>query len=62
MPTHETALVWAALGDRDRAFALLEQAYREHANGLVWLRVDPRYESLRSDPRFTDLVRRIGLP
>jgi serine/threonine-protein kinase len=56
------AYVYVALGDRDQAFAWLEKAYDEHSDTLVFLRVEPRYDSLRSDPRFADLLRRVGLP
>jgi tetratricopeptide (TPR) repeat protein len=57
-----TALTYAALGDRDQAFAWLEKAYGEHSDQLLAVKVDPAFDSLRSDPRFTDLVRRIGFP
>jgi TolB-like protein/DNA-binding winged helix-turn-helix (wHTH) protein/Tfp pilus assembly protein PilF len=53
---------WAGLGDRDRAFALLERAYQDRIDRMVWLNVDPLLEPLRSDPRFEDLARRMGLP
>jgi tetratricopeptide (TPR) repeat protein len=56
------ALVFAGLGDKDQAFAWLEKAYEEHAFQLQWLNVEPRWDNLRSDPRFKALVRRIGLP
>jgi TolB-like protein/Tfp pilus assembly protein PilF len=57
-------LIWAyaGIGDRDRAFASLERAYEMRADRMVWLNVDPLLDPLRSDPRFTDLVRRMGLP
>ena len=57
-------LIWAyaGLGDKERAFAYLERAYQERAGRMVWLNVDPTLESLRSDPRFDDLVRHVGLP
>jgi hypothetical protein len=57
-------LIWAyaGLGDRDRAFAVLERAYEMRVDRMVWLNVDPLLDPLRSDPRFTDLVRRMGLP
>jgi TolB-like protein/DNA-binding winged helix-turn-helix (wHTH) protein/tetratricopeptide (TPR) repeat protein len=60
-PAHDFALVYAGLGDRDRAFEWLEKAYREHA-GLGEVGVDPRWDSLRGDPRFADLTKRMGLP
>jgi serine/threonine protein kinase/predicted negative regulator of RcsB-dependent stress response len=55
-------LVYAALGDKDHAFAWLDEADKAHDALVIRLKVDPRFASLRRDPRFTDLVRRIGLP
>ena len=57
-------MIWAHAGldDKDQVFAYLEKAYRERAGRMVWINVDPRLESLRSDPRFNDLVRRMKLP
>jgi eukaryotic-like serine/threonine-protein kinase len=56
------AQIHTALGDPDKAFQELEKAYEEHSSWLVWLKVEPKFDSLRSDPRFTKLVQRIGLP
>jgi tetratricopeptide (TPR) repeat protein len=58
----DLARVHAALGQRDRAFRRLEEAYKEHDLDLVFLRVDPQWDSLRADPRFVDLVRDVGIP
>jgi len=55
------ALIYAALGDKDQAFAWLEKADKGRDGILARLKVDPRFDSLRSDPRFADLVRRVGL-
>jgi adenylate cyclase len=55
------ALVHIGLGDADRALRWLERAYEERAPQLIWLKVDPIFDPLRSDPRFTRLLRRIGL-
>jgi serine/threonine protein kinase/tetratricopeptide (TPR) repeat protein len=56
------ALVAAALGDRDAALRWLEQGYQEHSFWLaMWSKVDPRLDPLRDDPRFQDLLRRLGL-
>jgi TolB-like protein len=59
---YEIALVYAALGDTNQAFAWLEDSFRAHNEGLTNLKIDPCLDSLRSDPRFEDLVRRVGLP
>ncbi len=52
----------AALGEKDKAFAELNEAYENREGFLIRLKVDPRLDPLRSDPRFADLVRRVGLP
>jgi hypothetical protein len=57
-----TALVYAGLGDDDKALAALDEAYDQRSHWLVWLKLDPRWGKLRKDPRFTELVLRIGLP
>jgi len=56
------ALVYAGSGDKAEALHRLEQAYSERSHWLVWLKLDPRWNSLRSEPKFKDLVRRVGLP
>jgi TolB-like protein/DNA-binding winged helix-turn-helix (wHTH) protein/tetratricopeptide (TPR) repeat protein len=48
-------------GDKDQAFAWLEKSVAAHSPGLTALKVDPVYDPLRSDPRFQDLLRRVGL-
>lgn len=53
---------YARLGEKDQAFEWLEKAYALHADGLVRLKEELAYDSIRSDPRFQDLVRRVGLP
>ncbi len=54
--------VYAGLGDKERTFAYLDQAYAERSNWLVWLNNDPRWDVVRVDPRFKELVRNVGLP
>jgi tetratricopeptide (TPR) repeat protein len=54
------AELYVALGEREKAFAWLEHAYAEHDNQLQFLRVDPGRDPLRGDPRFQDLMRRVG--
>jgi len=56
------ALCYVRLGDKDRAFQWLEKAFQEHSGGLLGLKSGPVYDPIRSDPRFADLLRRIGLP
>src|SRR5260370_387089 len=56
------ATVYAALGEKDAAFAELEKSYREHDWFFQRLRSDPFMDPLRDDPRFKDLVRRLSLP
>jgi Flp pilus assembly protein TadD len=56
----EIAVIYVALGDRDQAMNWLEKAYQERSNPSVLLR--PGFDPLRSDPRFQNLVHRIGLP
>jgi len=58
---YAVALVYAGLGEREQAFEWLNKAYDERSHWLVWLKLDPRWENLRPDPRFAKLVRRIGL-
>jgi TolB-like protein/DNA-binding winged helix-turn-helix (wHTH) protein/Tfp pilus assembly protein PilF len=56
------AMVYAALGEKDRAFSWLEKAYTDRSGILCFYLRSPKFESLRSDPRYADLLRRIGLP
>ena len=55
------AAVYAALGDKDQAFAQLEQAYAQRSWFLDFLKVDPELDSLRGDPRFQNLLGRMNL-
>ncbi len=60
--TVQMATIYAQLGERDKAFELLEKGYNGRDTVLLWLKVSPEFDSLRSDPRFDDLMRRVGLP
>jgi DNA-binding winged helix-turn-helix (wHTH) protein/tetratricopeptide (TPR) repeat protein len=55
------AIIHAGLGHSDLAFTYLEKTYEERSNWLVFLRGEPRLDCLRPDPRFQDLMRRVGL-
>ena len=56
------ATIYTGLGEKKQAFGWLEKAYQERSAFLTWLKVDPNLDSLRPDPRFADLLRRVGLP
>jgi pentatricopeptide repeat protein len=61
VPASAFVNAYLGLGETDQAFAWLEQAYKEHSNILQFLKVDPAFDSIRGDPRFADLARRVGL-
>jgi TolB-like protein/Flp pilus assembly protein TadD len=61
VPAKAFVNAYLGLGDQDRTFAWLEQAYKEQSNIMQLLKVDPNLDPLRSDPRFADLLRRVGL-
>jgi TolB-like protein/DNA-binding winged helix-turn-helix (wHTH) protein/Tfp pilus assembly protein PilF len=58
---YELALVYVGLNEKDQAFKWLEQIYREGSSWQPFIKVEPELDNLRSDPRFNDLLRRIGL-
>jgi tetratricopeptide (TPR) repeat protein len=60
--SYYVAAIHAALGETEQAFQLLEKAYDDRSTWLSRIKVDPVFTSLHSDPRFTNLVQRIGLP
>jgi tetratricopeptide (TPR) repeat protein len=59
---YQKAVVYAGLGESDKALAELEKAYNERSLSPVTLRFDPRLNVLRSEPRFRDFIRHVGLP
>jgi tetratricopeptide (TPR) repeat protein len=62
VPKYSLATVYAALGDKSRALDELEQAYAEHSFFFDFLKSDPQMDSLRSEPRFQELLRRMNFP
>jgi hypothetical protein len=55
-------LVYSGLREKDQAIAQLQRACQERYQFLVYLNVDPKFDNLRTDPRFADLLRCVGLP
>jgi len=58
---YNIAMIYMAIGQKDQVFKWLERAYEEHDLWIIVLRVDPRFDNLRSDPRYTALLKKIGL-
>jgi hypothetical protein len=58
----EIADAYARLGDHDQAFVWLEKGYAERSSRIAGINTNPAFDGMRDDPRFKDLLRRIGLP
>ena len=56
------ATIYTGLGEKDQSFLWLERAYEDRSNLMTRLKVDPRFDLLRSDPRFQALLRRVNFP
>ena len=61
IPSYFNAQIHAALGQADQAFEWLEKSYEERYGFLIYLKVEPRFDPIRNDPRFEELARRVGL-
>jgi tetratricopeptide (TPR) repeat protein len=61
IPPTYFGMLFAGLGDKDKAIMWLEKAYDDRADGLTWLNVEPMLDEVRNDPRFQELIKRIGL-
>jgi tetratricopeptide (TPR) repeat protein len=59
---HFFAGIYIGLGENTLALDCLEQSYEEHSHWLIYLHIDPTMDDLRSEPRFQDLLKRVGLP
>lgn len=55
------AIVYTGLGEKELAFEWFEKAYLERSGALIYLKVEALYDSLRAEPRFNDLLRRMNL-
>ena len=62
VPAAQIAIGYIGVGDRDAAFAWLDRAVVEHSQALNFLKTDPMFDSIRSDPRYAALIRRVGFP
>lgn len=62
VPPYFFAVIYAALGQKDEAFYWLNKAVSQRDHFLAWLKVDPAVDSLRSDPRFAEILKQVGLP
>ena len=60
VPSYQVALVYAGLGDKDKAFESLEAAFEERSTLLTYLKMDPRFDPLRGDARFQSMLRRLN--
>ena len=57
-----TALLYAGLGDKVQTFNWLDRAVQGRSHWLVWIRLDPRWEDVKTDPRFKEIIRSVGFP
>ena len=62
VPVYRIAATYVALGDKEHALAWLQKAYSDDFGWMVWLKVDPAMDPLRSDPRFQSLMGRMKFP
>jgi tetratricopeptide (TPR) repeat protein len=61
VPSYWIAMIHVGLGDKDQAFTWLERAFQERSSWLAWAKVEPRFDTLRSDTRFNSLLLRMRL-
>ena len=57
----DIAVIYLGLGSKDSTFDWLEKAYEDHSTWLTWIKVGPRFDGIRDDPRYRDLLRRMRL-
>ena len=61
VPPYSIALIYTGLGEKDRAFEWLEKAFEDRSGAMIYLKVEPMLDRLRSDPRLSNLIQRLGL-
>jgi hypothetical protein len=57
----QIAAIHAALGEKEPALEWLQRSFLAHEGALTWIKIDPRFDPLRGEPRFKEIVRRMGL-
>jgi len=62
VPPYHIAVIYNGLGETDKATAWLEKGYEQRDPKMAFLKVEPKWNNLRDDPRFQDLLRRVGFP
>jgi hypothetical protein len=58
---YDIAAVYSGLKDTEQTFTHLDMAYKDHSSWMCWLGVDPRFDGIRTDPRYQDILRRMHL-
>ena len=61
VPPYFLAMIHTSIGETDKAFYWLEKAYQERTGWMPWIKLEPRLDGLKTDARFSDMLRRIGL-
>lgn len=62
VPAYDIAVVYAGLGEKDKGLEWLDRAYEERSGFLVYIKCDRRFDPLQPNPRWEDLLKRVGLP
>jgi hypothetical protein len=61
-PSFYLAMIYAQMGEIDTAFEWLEKAYQDHEVEMYWLKVEPPFEPLYNDPRWQQMLNKVGFP
>ena len=62
LPSYSIAMVYAGLADKEQTISWLERGCDERNDDMVYMKIEPVLDPFRSDPRFQDLIRRVGFP